>query len=107
MVEIRFYQGYLTIKMIVQLKGESNYDNFKELMVDILSLTDATVVDKWESAMTFTLPNSKFIYSFNVNDFETLLHEGYVETEAMTETRYLEFITAVGQFGVCDTGYLI
>ena len=107
MVEIRFYQGYLTVKMIVQLKGENTYNNFTELAKDVLVLTDGSIVDKWDNAVAFTLPNSKFIYSFNSNDYEILLEEGYVETEAMTETRYLEFITAVGQFGVCDTGYLI
>ena len=107
MVEIRFYQGYLTVKMIVQLKGENTYTSFKELMSDILELADGSIVDTWDSAITFTLPSSKFIYSFNINDYEELLCEGYVETEAMTETRYLEFITAVGQFGICDTGYLI
>ena len=107
MVEIRFYQGYLTVKMIVQLKGENIYTSFKELMSDILELADGSIVDTWDSAITFTLPSSKFIYSFNINDYEELLCEGYVETEAMTETRYLEFITAVGQFGICDTGYLI
>ena len=107
MVEIRFYQGYLTVKMIVQLKGENTYSNFTEFTRDVLMLTDGSIIDKWDNAVTFTLPNSKFIYSFNSNDYEILLEEGYVETEAMTETRYLEFITAVGQFGVCDTGYLI
>ena len=107
MVEVRFYQGYLTVKMIIQLKGSNTYTSFKDLMQDILELTDGSIVDKWDSAMTFTLPSSKFIYSFNINDYEELLRDGYVETEAMTETRYLEFITAVGQFGVCDTGYLI
>lgn len=107
MVEVRFYQGYLTVKMIVQLKGENIYTSFKELMSDILELADGSIVDTWDSAITFTLPSSKFIYSFNINDYEELLCEGYVETEAMTETRYLEFITAVGQFGICDTGYLV
>lgn len=107
MVEIRFYQGYLTIKMIVQLKGSSVYHNFDDLVIDILELTDATVVDLWSNAITFTLPNSKFIYSFNIDDFDILLHEGYVETEAMTETRYLEFMTRVKDFGICDTGYII
>ena len=107
MVEIRFYQGYLTVKMIVQLKGDNVYTSFKELTSDILELADGSIVDTWDSAITFTLPSSKFIYSFNINDYEELLRDGYVETEAMTETRYLEFITAVGQFGICDTGYLI
>ena len=45
MVEIRFYQGYLTVKMIVQLKGENTYNNFTELVKDVLVLTDGSIVD--------------------------------------------------------------
>ena len=38
---------------------------------------------------------------------ETLIKDNYIETEAMTESRYIEFMTRVKEFGICNTGYLI
>lgn len=106
MIEVEFYKGYITIKMLVTLHEPTNM-SFKEIVNEIIELTEATVIDRWENAVTFTLPGSKFIYSFNLNDYEVLINDNYVETEAMTESRYLDFMTRVKDFGLCDTGYLI
>ena len=85
----------------------NNEYHTKEITNEIVELTEATIIDRWENAVTFTLPGSKFIYSFNLNDYEALINDNYVETEAMTESRYLDFMTRVKDFGLCDTGYLI
>ena len=106
MIEVEFYKGYLTVKLLITLH-EPTDRTFREIINDILDMTDATVIDNWDNAVTFTLPGSKFIYNFNTTDYNILIQNNYVETEAMTEARYLEFVTAVKQFGICDTGYLI
>lgn len=106
MIEVQFYHGYLTVKMLVTLHEPTDM-SFWELIGCILDLCQATIVDAWSSAITFTLPENKFIYSFNVNDYETLIKDSYIETEAMTESRYIEFMTRVKEFGICNTGYLI
>lgn len=105
MIEVEFYKGYITIKMLVTLHEPTSL-TFRHIAKDIVTLTDATIVDDWGSALTFTLPDSKFIYSFSENDYDILVNDGYVETEAMTESRYLDFMTRVKDFGLCDTGYL-
>jgi hypothetical protein len=107
MIEVEFYKGYITIKMLITLHEGHTYTSFRQIINDILELTEATVIDDWGSAVTFTLPGSKFIYNFNETDYGILIQNNYVETEAMTESRYLDFMTRVKDFGLCDTGYLI
>ena len=65
MIEVQFYHGYLTVKMLVTLHEPTDM-SFWELIGSILNLCQATIVDTWSSAITFTLPGNKFIYSFNV-----------------------------------------